>query len=102
MSIYHLKKCVWRAKIIANKIWRSYMIYERLNLDVMGRSLVLDTYLEEGASDKDSVLIFPGGGYAAHMSGSGPSVFGLFRTREEANRAAVALGKGAYAVSSVL
>ncbi len=42
------------------------------------------------------------GAYAAHMSGSGPSVFGLFRTREEANRAAVALGKGAYAVSSVL
>ena len=65
MSIYHLKKCVGRAKIIANKIWRSYMIYERLILDVMGRELVLDTYLEEGASDKDSVLIFPGGGYAA-------------------------------------
>ncbi|MBQ8858628.1 MAG: 4-(cytidine 5'-diphospho)-2-C-methyl-D-erythritol kinase [Clostridia bacterium] len=42
------------------------------------------------------------GAYAAHMSGSGPSVFGLFRTREEANRVATALGKGAYAVSSVL
>ena len=41
------------------------MIYERLMLDVMGRSLVLDTYLEEGGKNKDSVLIFPGGGYAA-------------------------------------
>ena len=41
------------------------MIYERLTLDVLGRKLVLDTYLEEGSADKDSVLIFPGGGYAA-------------------------------------
>ena len=41
------------------------MIYERLTLNVMGRQLVLDTYLEEGASNKDSVLIFPGGGYVA-------------------------------------
>ena len=41
------------------------MIYERLHLEVMGRPVVLDTYLEEGASDKDSVLIFPGGGYVA-------------------------------------
>lgn len=40
------------------------MLYERLNLNVMGRDVVLDTYLEEGASSKDSVLIFPGGGYA--------------------------------------
>ena len=42
------------------------------------------------------------GAYTAHMSGSGPSVFGLFRTREEAKRAAVELGKGAFVVSSVL
>ena len=41
------------------------MIYERFNLNVMGRDVVLDTYLEEGASAKDSVLIFPGGGYSA-------------------------------------
>ena len=41
------------------------MIYERLHLEVMGRPVVLDAYLEEGASDKDSVLIFPGGGYVA-------------------------------------
>ena len=39
------------------------MKYERLTLDVMGRKLVFDTYLEEGATDKDSVLILPGGGY---------------------------------------
>ena len=39
------------------------MIYNRLNLELFGRHLELDTYLEEGASDKDSVLIFPGGGY---------------------------------------
>lgn len=50
--------------MVANLLWRSRMIYERLTFDVMGRSVVLDTYLEEGASDKDSVLIFPGGGYA--------------------------------------
>ena len=51
--------------MVTNTNRRSYMIYERLNFEVMGRPIVLDTYLEEGASDKDSVLIFPGGGYAA-------------------------------------
>ena len=39
------------------------MIYERLNFEVMGRHVVLDTYTEEGAVGKDAVLIFPGGGY---------------------------------------
>ena len=39
------------------------MIYERSTFNVMGREIVLDRYLEEGASGKDSVLIFPGGGY---------------------------------------
>ena len=41
------------------------MIYERSTFKVMGRTIVLDRYLEEGASGKDAVLIFPGGGYAA-------------------------------------
>ena len=59
MSIYPLKKCRARVKIIANTDWRQYMIYNRLTLDVFGRKLVLDTYLEEGAKGKDSVLVFP-------------------------------------------
>ncbi len=40
------------------------------------------------------------GAYAAHMSGSGPSVFGLFRTLREARAAAAALGAGAYVATS--
>ena len=40
------------------------------------------------------------GAYSAHMSGSGPSVFGLFRTAEEAKNAARALGKGAWYTQS--
>ena len=43
------------------------MIYKRFYLDVMGRELELDAYLEDGAKNKDSVLIFPGGGYQ-HLS----------------------------------
>ena len=39
------------------------MIYERSVFNVMGREIVIDRYLEEGASGKDSVLIVPGGGY---------------------------------------
>ena len=39
------------------------MIYNRLNFELFGRSLELDTYVEEGSVGKDSVLIFPGGGY---------------------------------------
>ena len=40
------------------------------------------------------------GAYAAFMSGSGPSVFGLFRTREEATRAAAAIGPRVRALTS--
>lgn len=40
------------------------------------------------------------GAYAAFMSGSGPSVFGLFATREEAVRAAAALGPRVRAITS--
>ncbi len=42
------------------------------------------------------------GAYTAHMSGSGPSVFGLFRTMEEAKAAARIIGPGAHATMSVL
>ena len=41
------------------------------------------------------------GAYSAHMSGSGPSVFGLFRTAEEARAAALALGPAARYATSV-
>ena len=40
------------------------------------------------------------GAYAAFMSGSGPSVFGLFRTREEAVAAAAAFGPRVRAITS--
>lgn len=36
------------------------------------------------------------GAFSAHMSGSGPSVFGLFRTEREARAAAAAIGRGAW------
>ncbi len=42
------------------------------------------------------------GAYAAHMSGSGPSVFGLFHSEQEARAAAAAIGYGAHATMSVL
>ena len=41
------------------------------------------------------------GAYAAHMSGSGPTVFGLFRTEEEARTAARTLGDVARYATSV-
>jgi acetyl esterase/lipase len=41
------------------------MLQETLYFELDGRTLRLDTYVEEGSADKDSVLIFPGGGYAA-------------------------------------
>lgn len=40
------------------------------------------------------------GAYAAHMSGSGPSVFGLFSTHEQASAAARAIGPLAHATIS--
>ena len=40
------------------------------------------------------------GAYSAHMSGSGPSVFGLFRTANEARAAAKAIGHGAWYAQS--
>ena len=40
------------------------------------------------------------GAYSAHMSGSGPSVFGLFRTAEEARAAAKSIGHGAWYAQS--
>ena len=43
------------------------MIYERMTFDVMGHEIILDKYIEEGIKNKDSVLIFPGGGYM-HLS----------------------------------
>lgn len=36
------------------------------------------------------------GAFSAHMSGSGPSVFGLFRTEAAAREAAAAIGRGAW------
>lgn len=33
------------------------------NFEVKGHTIVLDSYIEEGSSGRDSVLIFPGGGY---------------------------------------
>lgn len=41
------------------------------------------------------------GAYAACMSGSGPSVFGLFATIEQARRAAAAIGYHAHVATSV-
>lgn len=52
------------------------------------------------ASLKEKMLSL--GAYAAHMSGSGPSVFGLFHTKEEARAAAEAIGPGAHMTISVL
>ena len=40
------------------------------------------------------------GAYAACMSGSGPSVFGLFETLEQARRAALAIGNHAHVATS--
>lgn len=40
------------------------------------------------------------GAYSAHMSGSGPSVFGLFRTANEARAAAKSIGHGAWYAQS--
>ncbi|MBQ8174965.1 MAG: 4-(cytidine 5'-diphospho)-2-C-methyl-D-erythritol kinase [Clostridia bacterium] len=40
------------------------------------------------------------GAYAAHMSGSGPSVFGLFKTHDQTLDAARALGPFAYVATS--
>ncbi len=40
------------------------MIYKRQTFDLEGREIVLDSYIEDGATGKDSALIFPGGGYA--------------------------------------
>jgi 4-diphosphocytidyl-2-C-methyl-D-erythritol kinase len=40
------------------------------------------------------------GAYAACMSGSGPSVFGLFETLEQARRAALAIGSHAHVATS--
>lgn len=52
----------------------------------------------EAAAAKEKLLSL--GAYAAFMSGSGPSVFGLFRTRVEANRAAAQLGPRVRALTS--
>ncbi len=42
------------------------------------------------------------GAYAAHMSGSGPSIFGLFEREEDARRAAAALGRCARIAVSAM
>lgn len=52
----------------------------------------------QAAEMKERLLAL--GAYAAHMSGSGPSVFGLFRTHEEARQAAVALGSRVRVLTS--
>ncbi len=52
----------------------------------------------EAAAAKEKLLSL--GAYAAFMSGSGPSVFGLFRTREEAKCAASAFGPRVRALAS--
>ena len=39
------------------------MIYNILKFEVLGHEIELHTYVEEGSANKDSVLIFPGGGY---------------------------------------
>jgi 4-diphosphocytidyl-2-C-methyl-D-erythritol kinase len=52
----------------------------------------------EAAAAKEKLLSL--GAYAAFMSGSGPSVFGLFRTREDATRAATAIGPRVRALTS--
>lgn len=52
----------------------------------------------EAAAAKEKLLSL--GAYAAFMSGSGPSVFGLFRTREDARRAAPHFGPRVRALTS--
>ena len=42
------------------------------------------------------------GALATLMSGSGPSVFGIFHDSESAQKAAEAIGENAYAVHSVI
>lgn len=41
------------------------MIRETFKFEVLGHEITLDSYVEEGSSGRDAVLIFPGGGYAA-------------------------------------
>ena len=39
------------------------MINEILNFNLLGHEITLKTYIAKGSSNRDSVLIFPGGGY---------------------------------------
>ncbi|MBQ8350866.1 MAG: 4-(cytidine 5'-diphospho)-2-C-methyl-D-erythritol kinase [Clostridia bacterium] len=52
----------------------------------------------EAAALREQLLSL--GAYAACMSGSGPSVFGLFETLEQAQRAAKAIGRHAHVATS--
>ena len=60
--------------------------------------VILPTF-PQARSLRDRLL--EAGAYTAHMSGSGPSVFGLFDGESAARRAAALLGRGAYAVRTV-
>ena len=42
-----------------------------------------------------------GGALGAMMSGSGPSVFGIFESREKAEEAAARIGENAFVATSV-
>ena len=63
MSIYPLKKMRLRVKIY-KKACEVHMLREILKFNIMEHEIELHTYVEEGKSNKDAVLIFPGGGYA--------------------------------------
>ena len=39
------------------------MTYQTFNFEVLGHKIELHAYVAEGSKDRDSVLIFPGGGY---------------------------------------
>ena len=41
------------------------MLHETLRFELNGHEILIETYVEEGSSDKDAVLVFPGGGYHA-------------------------------------
>lgn len=70
-----------------------------LNLYNIFESVVLPDCNE---ASKLKAIMFEEGAVGALMSGSGPSVFGIFRTGEEAERVAEKLGEIAYYAESVI
>ena len=65
-SIYHLQKACAHGKIIEKHV-EARMIQKSFEFELSGHKIHLFAYLEEEGRGKDSVLIFPGGGYM-HLS----------------------------------